>query len=165
MIKKSADYTNKQVIITFPFFGSSIVLDFLKSLAIAGKLTYDNFHNEKTLFRPSNRIVKFTYSHDQESFVKQFTSFLNKMFKEDFISYEIKETPAFKDDFELLSYLLKTMDWTYWASDDRRVYMSGESQLTHIKTLAKELQKENAEKVIAILKSADKSELSLGIGA
>lgn len=104
------EYKKTIVTIKIPHFGSSGTIGYLKFLS------HTNDINQES--RGDWCYVTITYGHNLWAW-QQFKSSLEKTFKiPEFLQYSVEEVPLFKDDFELLDFLLETMDWTYDTLDD-----------------------------------------------
>ncbi len=118
-------------------FGSNLLIETLKKLAIQGKVS-EPYYPHRSVKARTVRKIKITFETDwaPKSFLKE----VNRIFKEGL--FEIKEhaEPLFSNNWEYFEYELATMDWHYAYSDDHSVWRAGESKMARLKEMGKELK-------------------------
>lgn len=139
-------YTNRVVTITIPKFGYIPLQTFLDSLAhtpstlVTCPVIPEKRGQPSFVHQQSTVEVQYTFRYNQVHMVQRFLDGLANIFKSGFLSYIVTEEPAFKDDWELLTHLLKTMNWLYPMSDDYRYWAAGEAQQQEINNLSEKLK-------------------------
>lgn len=152
-----------------PFFGSTTFIEIIKKLAGAVDLVYDS-QNDKELrkregrhfFHRTTRRFAFRWGwyQTQQKAPQKFKVEMTEIFQPTFLKFVSESTsPFYKDGWELLKYMIESMDWTYDMSDDSSVYYGGENHRKRMEIVAKEMyavdQKKYLTLVSKILKKSD----------
>jgi hypothetical protein len=147
-----------------PYFGSTTYMEILQKLAGRVEVVYDS-SNDKALqkkegrqfYNRTTRTFSFLwdwYSSKQNAHVK-FETDMKNVFQPTFLKFiSVQIQPAFKDGWELLTYLVNTMDWTYDMSDDSRAWYSGEAHRKKMEAVAVEMFKVDEKKYYNIVRKA-----------
>lgn len=137
-----ATHLNKNVVVTFPHFGSMLTIKYLRDLALAGK---------PYKIKPNNSDkISMGFKFINASLVDAFVHSLEKQFKPSFLTYTVETVRAFKDGWELLDHLMQTFDSTYIFSDDHRAWENGNAQENTIKQVSKILNAIDPKRLAAL---------------
>lgn len=156
--QQRAPFKNTIVTVTFPHMGSNGTLDYISHLTYNHTLIYDS-RNDKTTkrnyFNRNTVTVKFLFNWygTQQGVPQKFQKQMGEIFQPTFAKVtDMVTEPAFKTDWEYLEHMIKSADWTSWASDDGGVALAGEAHIQRLCDICHELFKTNKDRYLATVR-------------